>query len=252
MKPSSLSRFFSELIVKTQKLVIYVCLAAILLFQILAVVIKPLHSFMIGEGVSIVIFALLLLIFRFVDYKFKTIEKGIRLIRTDMPNYYPEFGDAINNLFLKRDTVDTMDIFAHTSEKFYAFIRDRKMKINKVRVLLRSPDASYPFSFPVNKEEQEFTRQKIHLLKKDWENLSQEGYINQLSVKAYNFEPSFFGITIDERKALIGFFLPRKDRTGVKALTCYIISDTTEYERAMLTDFKRWFDTIFNSFSSKM
>lgn len=221
---------------------IYGILIGIILLELLSFIFVDLTTFLSKIDLLLVIILVLLLIFRYLDEKLGFLEKLAG------PKYCDEFSEAMNAIFTHGEQVKTIDFFGLSSWFFQPSLETRGVRAKRVRILLRNPK-QVKYLIPSNSLDQEKIRNQVNQMLDAWKAYHEGSFISHLQIRFYDFEPLFFGVIVDKKKGFIGFYRPIENFPSFRAMTCFVLTDGTAFERKILRDFEQWFNDIFKGFS---
>ena len=118
-----------ETLQRIERPVIYFILVTLVILEILSLFFQPIKDLIANKG-TLFIFIVLFLIFRYIA---EHIEKPIM-------SYSDNFNDAMSMLFRDVKSVEQVDFIGVNGRHFYPEIGSRKIKIEKMRVLVINPD----------------------------------------------------------------------------------------------------------------
>jgi hypothetical protein len=157
-----------------------------------------------------------------------------------------DFNALTRQIFERHPKSKTIDLFAYDGTKFFHAIEDLKFGTEEIRILLykNSPDLK-----------------KILDL---WERFNNIGSCRKLIIRTYEFNPSFYYISIDKNEGYFGFFnpayvvspgkgrIPFDSYLQVQITGPYPLARTSPIEGAILEDLRIWFDDVFDCHSEPL
>lgn len=229
---------------KVERGLIYGSIFLLLVAESLATLIPAVRNILDSGGSLFLIALVLLSIFRFLDERLPDREKGFESAES--------FGDGVTQTLGSDKQVREMLIFAHTSSKYYGFIRDKKIKIENLKLLLCDPKYSlHNTSNPVG--DGSASNAELNLTISNWLRLMDEGLIGSLEIRKYNFNPSFHYMIVDGRRGEFGFFRAVSLQSSpYRTMTNFIFTSKQTVGKNMINDMEDFFDMVFRDFSVKV
>jgi hypothetical protein len=228
----SLNRIWS----RVEKPAIYLTLGAYFVLQSLMLFIPRLDSIVrenpqiLGLFVSVVLFYL----FLFVDRRLPT-ETG------DAIRYFDNLMSAVDCAFAKQPGAKRIDILGHSTQTFYASIADRLQEGVELRVLIRDPKSSHFLSHVMDKRKIRHERQQIRNVITIWGDIAKRRSVGSCKMYHYDFEPTFYMMTLNDRVVLLGLLEPCQDRWGFRRGGTFVIDGRRDISRRMVRDLVGWF-----------
>ncbi len=225
-----------------EKRAIYLLLFVFILAQWLAVFI-PSVSNIFTTQINTALFSMLILaIFRLFDY---------RLSKPSIEPHSRNFTEAIDATLATRGAIKSLDLFAHTSSKYFNALRNKHVRIKRVRLLILSDDCILEAPSPKSDQDREVVRQEKNLIIKKWQGMKREGYIDELLIREYCFVPYFHFVVVDGKSAVFGLFRPLEPHPGVTTLSLRSVHDHNALGSELLRDLVHFFGTVYESFSDE-
>jgi hypothetical protein len=224
-------------------ILIYAILVGVIIFELLSSIFVNIRAILTNVDLILVIILVLLLIFRYLDNKLGLLEKLVG------PTYCGLFNDGMNAIFTKGEKVNTIDFFGLSSWLFQTSVETRGITAKKVRILLKNPRQASNI-IPADPQGEQKLKNQIETMCDAWQLYQKNSFIKQLQIHFYDFEPLFFGVIVDKKKGVIGFYQPTEKFPFYLAMTCFVLTDGTDFERKALIDFQQWFEGVFKRFTS--
>lgn len=184
----------------------------------------------------------LLTIFRFLDEKLTEKDQvGLKASNS--------FVQEIINLLIEEREHRSVKIFASTAVLYFPAIRESKVKIEHLKVLLRDPNKLDTAKLPFEKEEQNRLSFEIQGVIHNLKTLQAKGRISKISFGFYDFPPTFHCMIIDEKSLYFGFYGISSDHPGPE-LT-YVATRNSIEGLSFLSDFKAKFDNIWSVYGQQ-
>lgn len=154
------------------------------------------------------------------------------------------FDIAVNSILTSKNSIDQLDIFAHSSSKYFTTIRNTRLSVKKVRLLvLKDIESSDTLiSIPSTAKD---ARNEIHTTIGKWLAAKNDGAIEDIEIRMYNFLPTMHFMVVDGRAAMFGFFHLVNSFPGVSTLTNFVVHKEHVIGDQMLTDLQTLFNDIF-------
>ncbi len=210
---------------------------SIFIFAELTGYIFPTVDHLLKERAGLILISLVLLaVFRNIDHRLLNPSKGLSTAKS--------FGDAINTLMKNQKLVESVELFGHSTSKYYQFVRNSGCKIRNMRILLSEQLIVDSAPYPQSPKERSSIKAHAELAIENWLRLQTEGIIEQLEIRFYSFWPTFHFMIIDGESALWGLFEPIKDGPGVKVQKTYNISHEGS-KNDLIDNLRTFFDATF-------
>jgi hypothetical protein len=238
--------WLKEVYRRLQRPVIYLILLTIIIIQILSYFLKPIQDFLSPEGATFLIFVILLLIFHHMDDRFENLSILSSL------KYCDDFNNAMSEILGDSNQIGQIDFIGLTGGLFQPAIWSRRVKINKMRVLLRNPDLATNSKTLHLPTYQEYLKKNTMSSIMNFRILEKDGYVEKLEIKVYNFESTIFAIIIDRKKGFWGFFKPKSSYPYFDVMKCLLLTQNSSYEKALLNDLIEWYDQIFENIAQPL
>jgi len=233
---------FGNLWNKIERHVIYLVLLLFILLELAALFIPSIRSILDNGGSLILIAMILFVIFRFID-------EGLSKEHDEVGIIDESFGKAVQKTIDGKQNLETLDIFAHSSSKYYTFIRESKIHVRKLRLLVCNPDIIKSLPFPSSDAERLSQSEQIDYIISNWFRVYHEGMIESIEVHIHNFTPTCHFMIADRRSAQFGFFCPSPNIPGVKILTTFVAKMKNSAGRQIIQDLTAYFDIVFKDYS---
>lgn len=232
-----------EILRRIERPVIYFILVALVILEILSLFFQPVKD-LTADKSMLLIFIILFLIFRYMAEHLEDISG-----KTPSLNQFNEFNSAMDMLFKDLEYIEQVDFIGLSGGLFYPGIQSRRIKINKMRVLILNPDSNVELNITKSEKKQKDLKNNIITQQNDREFFLGKSVTN-LEVKVYDFEPLFFAVIVDKKKGFFGFFEPvDMPHTHFNVMKCFMLTQDTNYENSILDDLNKWFDKIFEKYS---
>ena len=140
-----------------------------------------------------------------------------------------------------------MDLFTHTSHIYVRGFLDSKVRVKKVRILLRDFETLDAVQFPYAIMHKRRIQAQSELKVEEWKKLQQEGKIESLEIRFYQFEPMGHFMIMDEKTLYFGLYTWEAGHPGVgsRQHIAYCVDGNTKAGRPMIADFQFRFDNLW-------
>ena len=222
---------------KINRYVIYISVVFIIIFQILELIFPSLLEVYSTEVYLTAISAILFIIFEHIISL-----ESLYKIKTDLyssQSFSAGMSDIINS-----ETIDYLDIFSHTSMVHYQYIYASHIKIRNLRLLVLNPNRDKGF-FSLNKDEEIRFSSETKLAIRYWNTLKEQGFIENLSIRYYDFYPTFYFAIINRSNIHWGLFSLQKTVPSTSLLSHHTIYNKNSDTDSIISDFQSFFDKIF-------
>lgn len=157
----------------------------------------------------------------------------------------PSFSAGMSDIINKYEEINHLDIFSHTSMVHYQYIYDRHIKIRNLRLLVLNPNRNKNHFLLNEDEEKRFSNETI-LAISYWKNLKNQGFIDNLSIRCYNFYPSFYFSIVNKSNIHWGLFSLQKVAPSTSLLSHHTIQSKSFSANSLISDFQKFFDKIYD------
>jgi hypothetical protein len=229
---------------RIERWAIYAGFFLFLLFQFVAIFMPSISSFFDGRVEVILSTVVLLFVFRYLDEKLNTLDEQV--LETSS-----SFLNGLVNILSERKVYDNVDVIAHTGAVYVRGFLESQAQIKNLRVLLRDMRDIERISLPTDDNAKRRIQQEWDSAILEWQQLRQEGRVENLTIQYYPFDPMMTFITIDKKKAYFDLMKPQKAFPGATsrhAPTCYIVMDRTAVGRQLISDISTVFEQLWTEF----
>lgn len=224
---------------KIEKQVLYLLIMVAVITQWLAVFIPSL-GFLTPQINPALSSTLLLAILRLFDY---------HLDKQSIQAHGESFTEAIDSIMTTGSSINSLDIFAHTTSKYFGVIRNKNIRIKNVRLLVPTDESIENSISPTDIEDKLGIIEEKKITLKKWQSMKNDGCIDNLLIHEYHFIPYFHFAIVNQKQAVFGIFRPIESNTGVKTLTNRSIRGNNTSGGEMIKDLGVFFNAIFDDFS---
>jgi hypothetical protein len=226
---------------KTERIAIYVILIIFILLQFIAIFIPAVSGFMDGKGTLLMIVAVILAIFRYID-------KNIVLPNKNEITQITKFTSDLISI-LRKPKYKEIKIFANSSLMCFQAISESEIEIDTVKLLVKNCNNMDNILFPSEaKGKQDFVQDIDRLIEK-WEKLYENGKIKNLQICFYPFNSILHFMIIDNEILHFGLLKPIKEFPGSELNGSYIVNSYSKNGKELINSFYREFDSIYSNFS---
>ncbi|MBN2018644.1 MAG: hypothetical protein JW749_00280 [Sedimentisphaerales bacterium] len=234
---------FRNLWRRIERQVIYFVLFAFILVQWLAVFYAPFRPFL-DEGIDTALFAMLMLaIFRVFDHQFEG---------QALESHGHSFEQATGAVLRQGAVVDSLDMFAHTSAKYYGVLRNKLCHIKHMRLLIAGEEGLLHFPIPDPHKCLDDLSKEVKFATNNWVNAQKEGWIEEIEIHRYNFPIYVHFMIVNGRSAEIGLFRPRHRTFGITTTGgySYSVHNRQTVGHQIISDLQNFFNDIFEKNSA--
>ena len=223
---------------RVEKWVIYGVLFAVCVLELLSLAVPDVGRWVDTRGAFILMSFVLIFVFRYLDARIRR-----RDPLTVCEGRQQELIDALR----EKQKWDKVDLFTHTSSVYVRGFLDSGATAKEVRILLRDFQELDQVRFPHAVQDKEVIQSQSKRAVADWTRLQQEGKIESLEIKYYQYEPMGHFIILDKRSLCCGLYTWEGDHPGVgsRKHEAYIADGKTVTGRAMIDDFQLRFDELW-------
>lgn len=223
---------------KINRYVIYITLLFMVIFQIIELVFPNVLISYPTEMYLIAICAVL-----FIGFEHIVNLESLCNTKADIQSS-SSFSQGMSNIMNDHHTINNLDIFSHTSMVHYQYIYDSHIRIRNLRLLVLNPYRKEGL-YSLNREEEERFANETQLAIRYWKILNEQGYIENLTIKFYDFYPTFYFSIIDKSNVHWGLFLLQKRLPSTCLLSHHTVYSKNTETNSMISDFQKFFDSVF-------
>lgn len=224
---------------KLNKYILYISVAFIFVFQIVELTFPGVLELYSSKAYLAAISAILFILF---DHIISL--ESLCQTTTDLQSS-PRFSDGMSDIINKYEEINCLDIFSHTSMVHYQYIYDRHIKIHNLRLLVLNPDRNESY-FSLNRNEEKRFSDETKLAISYWENLKNQGLIDNLSIRYYDFYPSFYFSIVNKSNIHWGLFSLQKVVPSTSLLSHHTICSKSFDTNSLIFDFQEFFNKIYD------
>ncbi|MDR2720433.1 MAG: hypothetical protein LBC03_06500 [Nitrososphaerota archaeon] len=214
---------------RIEKKVIYCALSIVLLLEMLSYFIPSISQYYDQRAVIIIFCFTLILLFKTIDeHILKSSKKHLEIADS--------FAAGLSATLLENKKIDSVDIFARTTTTYCNAIRTSNIKINTLRILVVNPEI-------LDKNNHSRIDEDL------WRGLVKQKLIKNLEIKYYDFLPIAHFAIINKRCVHFGMYKMSKQYPGYELFNNYDILGKDAICDTFLTDFKEFFENIYNDHS---
>ena len=171
--------------------------------------------------------------------KLLTGTQNIFLDRAARPIAPSGFTEGFKRQVSVGNRINTLRIFAISSQQILSFMRYEDFRIDNCHLLLRGFDSA-------DTSHAEFAAQ-IRLVVRDWHRMHSEGRVANLTIRSYDFHPTEYQVIFDDRGMLSGLYdSDPSDYSEVSVRSPFYIDGSTADGRALITEYRQRFDNLFD------
>ena len=226
---------------RIEKQAIYLILFIFVLANWVAVFLPSVRS-LFSTNVGTALFATLLLaIFRLFEQ---------RLGKLSVESYGQTFYAATDSVLATGASARTVDLFSHTSHKYYSVICNKDVHIKRMRLLVAAIDPlSGGPSLVGNEKDKKSLKAERDFALRQWIQLRNKGIIDVLEVHEYAFMSQFHFMVVDGDSAQFGFYQLPHDTTGTRVPRNFALHPGSVGSE-LVDDFNSLFEAVFARYST--
>lgn len=202
----------AEIWERTERLVVYLALVALLFAEVASAFIPAIRGLLDRGGEIALLAAALLLVFRRLDDRLLHRDEGISVETS--------FGAAVNRTLDGVQEVGEVLLYAHSSARYYALVRNSSVRIKVLRVLLFEPRADDGAS--------ELVEAEVQTAAANWLNCA-----DRVDVRRFRDLPTMHFMIVDGRRGVFGLFGQRQT-IRVSLRDIFSITDRTQAGKSMV------------------
>jgi hypothetical protein len=157
-----------------------------------------------------------------------------------------DFATAFQQLLELGGPIESLDFCGSTGGLFHPTFWARKPHVKRMRVLIRDPRSVVRCAFPSSREAKAALKQRIIDRQVDWSILVDQEIVDHMSVRTYDFAPSFFAVIINRCQAFWGIFRQTSDYPYFHVMSCFVFDGTTPMSAKFVDDIESWFDAVYD------
>lgn len=157
-----------------------------------------------------------------------------------------QFDQAVDALVRSRPVLESLDIMAHTSSKYFAALRNRSIRVKRVRLLLLGDRGLTVAVTPGTNEDKESVRQEVQITANKWLATRDQGLFEQVDIRTCDFAPTLHFMVIDRSEAQFGLFQWIDRAPGVTTLASFVVRQDAA-GRQLVANLQSTFDDIFEN-----
>jgi hypothetical protein len=226
---------------RMEKYAIYGVLFIFFALELMAFFIPAVATFIDNRGALLLIAAVLLFIFRYLDQRLGT-QNAAGIVLS------PGFMQGLVELLDEKRDYETIEILAYTGLMYLLAFQESSIRVEKLRLLLHRVGGVKGGLFPFDEWGKKKYENEVDRVMEIWLELQQQGRIGTLVVKYYSFYPLYHFMLLDGKKVHFGLFRLKHGFPGTDLLSTYISSDVTPVGRTLINDLKTKFDLVWEEF----
>jgi hypothetical protein len=227
---------------RVEKVAIYVVILTLITFQLVAIFVPKVALIMDARG-SIFLLATVFLFF------FKYIDERIGDRKNPILETGKTFEQEIVEMVGINAEIESLDIFAQTGQKYLYALTDSGVKINHLRILLRSFDQLKNIQFPPDSKAKSGLKKESLTVTNSFRDMQKRGRIKTLKIKYYPFDPTFYFVIVDSRLLQFGLCEPRRTTQGIEFLNPFIAKSSTIEGAKLIENYRAFFEATFKDFA---
>lgn len=140
-----------------------------------------------------------------------------------------------------------MDLFTHTGSICVRGFLESKARVKTVRILRRYFEDISAVQYPHSTKHKRTIQGRSEHMVQEWKELQQEGKIESLKIRCYQFEPMGHFMILDEKTLYWGLYTWDAALPGVgsRLQKTYVVDGNTEAGHAMIADFQLRFNNLW-------
>jgi len=221
---------------KVEHAAIYVVISVFIIAELLGYMFPSIDNLLRDRPGFILISLVLLAMFRNLDRRLSQSVQGFTSTKS--------FGESVGVLLKGRRVIDTLEIFGHSTSKYYQFVKDGGVKIRKARILISGQLLFESSPYPHGQQERKSVKSHAELAGENWLRLQSQGVIEDLEIRYYNFWPTAHFMIVDGVSAQWGLFEPMAGGLGVTVQRVYLIVQESAM-REFVEDLQKFFYATF-------
>lgn len=238
--------------IKLERYVAYIAISLFLLSEFLSIWIPWVNEVLNSRGGFVLTGLILISIYRMLDERIPDSEFAVEQVEDS-------FNHMIARTLGDSKHFNEISIFANTSIKHFEAIRNHDIQINKLNLLISNSE-----NFICNltsDDDIKYRNVQLDAAIGNWQLLVNDGKIENLVIRKYDFCPGFHFILVNGVRAGFGFYRPEYGLTKkptYRTMSNYsFISDKTLIsnrltDKKFVADLNKFFTTIFKDYSEEV
>ena len=229
---------------RIEKYAIYTAIFVFIILEFFSYFIPSIKQAMDTKGALLLIAVILLFFFKYIDER-------IGDSKNSPIEVEKSFSQGILETLEKKEEIETMDIFAHTGQKYLYALQESHVKVKHLRLLLRSFDNLDTIQFPADESDKQNLKRELKSVTDGFIGLKKQGKIQTLEIRYYLFDPTCHFFVVDKRLLHFGLFQPIPSSSGVQVLNSFVVKESTDEGRKLINDFRILFDTTYDEYGKE-
>lgn len=225
---------------KYKKLLVYISLAIIMVYQLISLVVPDFFNINVC---LLVICGALIMIFEHINDLYDSKHKSETFFSMD-------FSEGFTKMLLRDKKIKELDIFAESSMQYYYTLKNLGLHINKLRLLvcIRREEENAPVKRELSIIQSR--NRQVEMAISFWTQLQKDGQIDQLTIRVYEYEPSFHYSILNGKYFHTGLFKLQENFPNILlSHHTFLTLKPTSNASALLNDLKFCFSQTFNNYS---